>query len=165
MLIWNAAQLVMHILQTKSCEVTVHIEGIEMCLQGSVLPLPLPRHTHAAFLRRERHGNKVEAVLICSERLMRKDRHYSFLSIFIKCPHLLFCISFSNDGHIDALFRRPSSEDIFMRSRSRIQLADQYIFRVDAVLHLSSHISIEIKELYCNFRLDRRHRKKKHIFK
>ena len=50
MLIWNATKSVMHVLKTKGRQVTIHVEGIEMRLEGGILPLPFSRHAYAAVL-------------------------------------------------------------------------------------------------------------------
>ena len=60
MFVRDSSKLVMKVFQTKGREVAVHVEGIEMSLEGCILPLPCTWHTHSAFLRWQSHCHEVE---------------------------------------------------------------------------------------------------------
>ena len=107
----------------------------------------------------------LEAVLICSERLVRQKSVHGLLRVGIECIHLSRSISLSHNNHVDALLRRSALHDVAMRRWRRVQFAYQHVLGVHSVLHLSGHISIEIKELHSHISLGLRHWKQEDILK
>ena len=127
MLIRAAGEVVMEILKTQGCEVSLHVESVEMGAQGSILPKSLSRHAHAAILRRQGDCHEIEAVAHACERLMREDCCDRLLRIFIEDFSFFSSISFGKDRYVYALLRSPVPQNIFMRSGISYYLAYQHI--------------------------------------
>ena len=124
MLIWHSAKLVVHVFQTESCQITVHVEGVEMSLERGIFPLPFSRYADAAVMRFQSDSHEVEPILVLAEWLMIQDCLHSCLSVRIEHVHLLCSITFSYDRHVDLLFRCAVLQKVSVLWSLRIELTD-----------------------------------------
>ena len=121
----------MHLSESQSREIPVHIESVKMRSESGLLPHFLTWNTYSAVFGRKCHSHKIESFLIFTERLVRQDGIYSLFCRSIKLFRLCISISFSNDRDINAIFYRASFIQLSVRRSHRSSPAYKNIRRID----------------------------------
>ena len=103
--IGDACQPVVQVLQVECRQVPVHVERIEVGVQGGVLPDAFRRLRRSALLGRCLHRHHLEAVLQRPEGLVCEHGFVGYLHVVHEDGHLFLCIAFGDVGDADAARR------------------------------------------------------------
>ena len=144
-LIRNARQEIMQLLQMKGGEITLAIKGIKMAGCGCSLPQALMRYAHPTVFGRSIHGNEIKSVCHGMKRLMGKQGLDGLLAIPAEYVHLIGLIALCHKSYVYLAPAVSACAQILPSAHLPYRTYEN-VSRIHTVLHAAAHLAVGIKE-------------------